>query len=154
LSSINRTRQSKTTFAAYRAGIAQSFLLAEQGRRDELTKLLLIDMKTVVDGSGKQLNDLADLFARQVAAESQKSEAHYETSRMIVSLFIALAALATVGLAMLLTRSIVKPLGEALLAAENVARGDLTRPIETNGEYSRPVGALRCRCGSDQRLRP
>jgi methyl-accepting chemotaxis protein len=136
--------QFKTTFAVYRAGIAQSFSLAEQGRRDELTKLLLVDMKTVVDGSGKQLNDLADLFAKQVAAESQKSEAHYETSRMIVSLFIALAALATVGLAMLLTRSIVKPLGEALHAAENVARGDLTRPIETHGndEVSRLLKAL------------
>jgi methyl-accepting chemotaxis protein len=136
--------QFKTTFAAYRSGIAQSFSLAEQGRRDELTQLLLIDMKTVVDGSGKQLNDLADLFAKQVAAESQKSSAHYETSRMIVSLFIALAALATVGLAMLLTRSIVKPLSEALHAAENVARGDLTRPIETHGndEVSRLLKAL------------
>jgi methyl-accepting chemotaxis protein len=136
--------QFKTTFAAYRSGIAQSFSLAEQGRRDELTKLLLIDMKTVVDGSGKQLNDLADLFARQVAAESEKSAVHYDTSRMIVSLFIALAALATVGLAMLLTRSIVKPLSEALQAAENVARGDLTRPIETHGndEVSRLLKAL------------
>jgi methyl-accepting chemotaxis protein len=136
--------QFKTTFAAYRAGIAQSFSLAEQGRRDELTKLLLVDMKTVVDGSGKQLNDLADLFAKQVAAESQKSADHYDTSRMIVSLFIALAALATVGLAMLLTRSIVRPLGDALNAAENVARGDLTRPIETHGndEVSRLLKAL------------
>jgi methyl-accepting chemotaxis protein len=136
--------QFKKTFAAYGSGIAQSFTLAEQGRRDELTKLLLVDMKTVVDGSGKQLNDLAELFTRQVAAESQKSQEHYASSRMIVSLFIALAALATVGLAMLLTRSIVKPLAEALNAAENVARGDLTRPIETHGndEVSRLLKAL------------
>ncbi|KII32782.1 chemotaxis protein [Pseudomonas fluorescens] len=136
--------QFKTTFAAYRTGIAQSFTLADQGRRDELTKLLLVDMKTVVDGSGKQLNDLADLFAKQVAAESQKSAAHYETSRTIVSLFIALAALATVGLAMLLTRSIVRPLIEAVSAAEHVAQGDLTRPIETHGsdEVSRLLKAL------------
>ncbi|CAI8744149.1 Methyl-accepting chemotaxis protein PcaY [Pseudomonas sp. IT-P44] len=136
--------QFKTTFAAYRTGIAQSFTLAEQGRRDELTKLLLIDMKTVVDGSGKQLNDLADLFAKQVAVESQKSAAHYKTSRSIVSLFIALAALATVGLAMLLTRSIVRPLNEALSAAESVAQGDLTRPIATHGndEVSRLLKAL------------
>ncbi|MEJ5061320.1 methyl-accepting chemotaxis protein [Pseudomonas sp. MYb330] len=136
--------QFKTTFAAYRSGIAQSFTLAEQGHRDELTKLLLVDMKTVVDGSGKQLNDLADLFAKQVATESQKSAAHYETSRTIVSLFIALAALATVGLAMLLTRSIVRPLSEAVSAAEHVAQGDLTRPIETHGndEVSRLLKAL------------
>ena len=136
--------QFKKTFAAYRTGIAQSFTLAEQGKRDELTKLLLVDMKTVVDGSGKQLNDLADLFARQVAAESEKSAAHYATSRTIVTLFIALAALATVALAMLLTRSIVRPLSSAVEAAESVAKGDLTRPIETHGndEVSRLLKAL------------
>ncbi|KPG92785.1 methyl-accepting chemotaxis protein [Pseudomonas sp. MYb2] len=136
--------QFKKTFAAYRSGIAQSFTLAEQGKRDELTRLLLVDMKTVVDGSGKQLNDLADLFAKQVAAESQKSAAHYENSRTIVSLFIALAALATVALAMMLTRSIVRPLSSAVSAAESVAQGDLTRPIETHGndEVSRLLKAL------------
>ncbi|AWY41248.1 HAMP domain-containing protein [Pseudomonas putida] len=136
--------QFKSTFTAYRAGIAQSFTLAEQGRRDELTKLLLVDMKTVVDGSGKQLSDLAELFTRQVAAESEKSKDHYDTSRMIVSLFIALAALATVALALLLTRSIVRPLSEAVTAAEHVAQGDLTRPIETRGndEVSRLLKAL------------
>lgn len=136
--------QFKQTFAAYRTGIAQSFTLAEQGKRDELTKLLLVDMKTVVDGSGKQLNDLADLFAKQVALESQKSAAHYATSRTIVSVFIALAALATVALAMLLTRSIVRPLSSAVSAAESVAQGDLTRPIETQGndEVSRLLKAL------------
>ncbi|MBT9267290.1 methyl-accepting chemotaxis protein [Pseudomonas sp. MG-9] len=136
--------QFKKTFAAYRTGIAQSFTLADQGKRDELTRLLLIDMKTVVDGSGKQLNDLADLFAKQVAAESQKSADHYQTSRTIVSLFIALAALATVALAMFLTRSIVHPLSTAVGAAESVARGDLTRPIETHGndEVSRLLKAL------------
>ena len=136
--------QFKKTFAAYRTGIAQSFTLADQGKRDELTKLLLVDMKTVVDGSGKQLNDLADLFAKQVAAESRKSADHYETSRTIVSLFIALAALATVALAMLLTRSIVRPLSSAVSAAESVAQGDLTRPIETDGndEVSRLLKAL------------
>jgi methyl-accepting chemotaxis protein len=136
--------QFKNTFTAYRAGIAQSFTLAEQGRRDELTRLLLIDMKTVVDGSGKQLSDLAQLFTQQVAAESEKSKEHYETSRTIVSLFIALAALATVGLAMLLTRSIVRPLSDAVTAAEHVAQGDLTRPIQTHGndEVSRLLKAL------------
>ncbi|MBI6946145.1 MULTISPECIES: methyl-accepting chemotaxis protein [Pseudomonas] len=136
--------QFKKTFAAYRTGIAQSFTLADQGKRDELTKLLLVDMKTVVDGSGKQLNDLADLFAKQVAAESQKSADHYQTSRTIVSLFIALAALATVALAMLLTRSIIRPLSTAVSAAESVAQGDLTRPIETHGndEVSRLLKAL------------
>ncbi|AMZ74331.1 chemotaxis protein [Pseudomonas fluorescens] len=136
--------QFKQTFAAYRTGIAQSFTLAEQGRRDELIKLLLVDMKTVVDGSGKQLNDLAELFSKQVSIESQKSQEHYANSRMVVSLFVVFAALATVALAMLLTRSIVKPLGEALNAAENVARGDLTRPIETHGndEVSRLLKAL------------
>ncbi|KPA93009.1 methyl-accepting chemotaxis protein [Pseudomonas asplenii] len=125
--------QFKSSLATYRSGIAQSFTLAEQGRRDELIKLLLVDMKTVVDGSGKQLNDLAGLFSKRVEAESVKSEAHYSNSRTVVILFIVLAALATVALAMLLTRSIVKPLGEALNAAQHVARGDLSQNIEARG---------------------
>jgi methyl-accepting chemotaxis protein len=49
-----------------------------------------------------------------------------------------------VALAMLLTRSIVRPLSSAVSAAESVARGDLTRPIETHGndEVSRLLKAL------------
>src|SRR5471032_3009597 len=55
-----------------------------------------------------------------------------------------IAALATIVLAMWLTRSIVRPLGEAVIAAEYVAAGDLTQTIRVEGrdEVSRLLRAL------------
>ena len=49
----------RATLNDYQKGLQQSFVLADQGNRDGLLKLLLVDMKTIVDGSGKQLNDFA-----------------------------------------------------------------------------------------------
>ena len=126
--------QFKTTFAAYRTGIAQSFTLAEQGRRDELTRLLLVDMKTVVDGSGAQLNALADYYNAQINQQGQTAESQYSRSRTMVFGFVIVAGLSTVVLAWLLTRSIVGPLSHAVRAAENVAQGDLTQTVEITGD--------------------
>ncbi|WP_371850854.1 MULTISPECIES: methyl-accepting chemotaxis protein [Pseudomonas] len=62
------------------------------------------------------------------------------------------AAIATVLLAMLLTRSIVSPLSEALHVAETVASGDLTQSIVVQGsdEPARLLSALK---GMQQSLR-
>ncbi|MGX9079607.1 HAMP domain-containing protein, partial [Klebsiella pneumoniae] len=48
-------------------------------------------------------------------------------------LVMVLSAIATVMLAALLTRSIVKPLAEAVQVADSVARGNLTMSIDTQG---------------------
>uniref|UniRef100_UPI0035A58D29 methyl-accepting chemotaxis protein n=2 Tax=Pseudomonas cichorii TaxID=36746 RepID=UPI0035A58D29 len=58
--------------------------------------------------------------------------------------FVILAALGTIGLALLLTRSIVRPLESAVSAAEHVAKGDLTHDIVVDGsdEVTRLLRAL------------
>nr|WP_024666332.1 methyl-accepting chemotaxis protein [Pseudomonas syringae] len=122
------------TMGQYRTALDRSFVLAGQGDSAGLNKLLLIDMKQIVDGSGKQLNDLADFYVTKVDAEGKSAEAQYDKSRDIVIIFVALAALCTVGLALWLTRSIVSPLQRAVTAAEQVAAGDLTHSIEVDGE--------------------
>ncbi|KPY96369.1 Methyl-accepting chemotaxis protein [Pseudomonas syringae pv. tomato] len=122
------------TMGQYRTALDRSFVLAGQGDSAGLNKLLLIDMKQIVDGSGKQLNDLADFYVTKVDAEGKSAEAQYDKSRDIVIIFVALAALCTIGLALWLTRSIVSPLQRAVTAAEQVAAGDLTHSIEVDGE--------------------
>ncbi|RMT58953.1 Methyl-accepting chemotaxis protein [Pseudomonas syringae pv. theae] len=122
------------TMGQYRTALDRSFVLAGQGDSAGLNKLLLIDMKQIVDGSGKQLNDLADFYVTKVDAEGKSAEAQYDKSRNIVIIFVALAALCTIGLALWLTRSIVSPLQRAVTAAEQVAAGDLTHSIEVDGE--------------------
>ncbi|RMR03379.1 Methyl-accepting chemotaxis protein [Pseudomonas syringae pv. primulae] len=122
------------TMGQYRTALDRSFVLAGQGDSAGLNKLLLIDMKQIVDGSGKQLNDLADFYVTKVDAEGKSAEAQYDKSRDIVIIFVILAALCTIGLALWLTRSIVSPLQRAVTAAEQVAAGDLTHSIEVDGE--------------------
>jgi methyl-accepting chemotaxis protein len=134
----------RATLADYQAGLTQSFVLAEKGDLPALNKLLLVDMKTAVDNSGSQLGELADYYAHQVESEGQAAEAQYDKSRNVVLIFVVIAALATVVLALWLTRSIVRPLGDAVTAAEHVAKGDLTQVIRIEGrdEVTRLLRAL------------
>ena len=126
--------QFQVSLRQYQQGLTQSFILADKQQTAELNKLLLVDMKTVVDGSGNQLNALADYYNAQINLQGQTAQAQYSRSRTMVFGFVLLAALSTVALAWLLTRSIVGPLSHAVRAAENVARGDLTQTVEVTGE--------------------
>ncbi|EKG37801.1 methyl-accepting chemotaxis protein [Pseudomonas syringae] len=128
------TDQFMVTMGQYRSALDRSFVLAGQGDSVGLNKLLLVDMKQIVDGSGKQLGDLADFYVTKVDAEGKSAEAQYDKSRDIVIIFVVIAALCTIGLALWLTRSIVGPLQRAVTAAEQVASGDLTHTIEVDGE--------------------
>ncbi len=128
------TDQFMVTMGQYRSALDRSFVLAGQGDSVGLNKLLLVDMKQIVDGSGKQLGDLADFYVTKVDAEGKSAEAQYDKSRDIVIIFVVIAALCTIGLALWLTRSIVGPLQRAVTAAEQVANGDLTHTIEVDGE--------------------
>ena len=123
----------KRDFATYQQGMTTSFALARRGDTAALNKLTLVDMKPVVDGTGKQLGELGDFYAEGIERDGKLSAERYDASRLIVIAVIALAALATVLMAWLLTRSIVGPLREALLAARRVAQGDLTQTLAVQG---------------------
>ncbi|KAB0551301.1 methyl-accepting chemotaxis protein [Pseudomonas argentinensis] len=125
--------QFRKDFAAYQRGMADSFVLARQGKRDALNKLLLVDMKPVVDGTGAQLAELGDIYSKGIAQEGTVSAQAYAHSQRVVVGVILLAALITVALAWLLTRSIVGPLKQAVQAARHVADGDLTQGIQVEG---------------------
>lgn len=136
--------QFRVTLGEYQKALDKSFVLAGQNDREALNKLLLADMKVIVDGSGKQLSDLGDFYAQRVDEEGKAAEAQYQKSRNIVFVFVLIAALGTIILALLLTRSIVRPLQAAVTAAEHVADGDLTQRITVDGndEVTRLLLAL------------
>ncbi|GFM65395.1 methyl-accepting chemotaxis protein [Pseudomonas cichorii] len=136
--------QFRVSLGEYQKALERSFVLAGQGDSAGLNKLLLVDMKTIVDGSGKQLSDMAEFYNQKVDSEGKAAEIQYDQSRNIVIAFVILAALGTIGLALLLTRSIVKPLESAVSAAEHVARGDLTHEVVVDGsdEVTRLLRAL------------
>lgn len=136
--------QFKASLTSYQQMITQAFALAKQGEASKLSKLLLVDMKQSVDESGRQINELCDFYAYKIDEEGIKAEAQYDRSRRVVLIFIVVAAMSTIVLAWLLIRSITGPLKEAVIAAENVAKGDLSQTIrvEGNDEITRLFQAL------------
>jgi methyl-accepting chemotaxis protein len=93
----------------------------------------------------RALTDLSELNRKGAIEAARKAGQVFDSARTWVVVMMALAALATVGLALLLTRSIVAPLTEAVRLAEVVASGDLTQSIHVEGrdEPARLLNALK-----------
>ncbi|WP_107330212.1 methyl-accepting chemotaxis protein [Metapseudomonas otitidis] len=81
----------------------------------------------------KSLQGLMDYNTEGAERANVQADQDYASARTAVLSVLALAVLATVLLAWLLTRSITHPLHIAVRAADVVAGGDLTGPIDTTG---------------------
>ena len=79
------------------------------------------------------LRELTELNNKGAADAAQLSSDVYSSATQLVILLIVAALVATIFLAMMLTRSIVRPLGEAVAVAQVVASGDLTRDFDDQG---------------------
>jgi methyl-accepting chemotaxis protein len=133
---------------------AESAYLQEQSRIVESVRQGNFD--AAIEVAGGSLNQHADAMLQglgkltelnrvgAVAAGEAVNDVT-ESARIWVIAMIILATLVTVALALLLTRSIVKPLSEAVRVAEVVASGDLTQTIHVEGadEPARLLAALK-----------
>ena len=104
------------------------------GKADEANALLTGAMAQSADVMMKALGALLDYNSNGAEAASQRSSdvADEAFSVIVVSLLIILGAL--VAIAILLTRSIVVPLADAVAVAERVATNDLTQNIRVQGQ--------------------
>ena len=91
------------------------------------------------------LRDLTRLNNEGAAAAALLSSNVYADATRLVILLIVAALVATIFLALMLTRSIVRPLSEAVAVAQVVASGDLSQKIDVIGEDepAQLLGALR-----------
>jgi methyl-accepting chemotaxis protein len=106
--------------------------LLEEGKREEATRVMTEETTPALATFQKSINDLI-AFQGQIMAESGKeAEASYLSGRNLMSALGVLAALFGIGIAWFITRSITRPLGEAVELAGAVAKGDLTRRIEAS----------------------
>src|SRR5471032_436401 len=81
----------------------------------------------------KNFDQLIDLANKGSAQAGQKSIAAYEYAVRGIAIVILLVSAWTVLVAWLLTRSITRPIFEAVQVAETIAKGDLTQPITPTG---------------------
>jgi methyl-accepting chemotaxis protein len=133
---------------------AESSYLQDQGkiveavRRGDMDAALVLasgPLNGHADSMAKALTDLSVLNRVGATEAASSASAVFASARLWVVVMIAVALGLTVLLALLLTRSIVAPLAEALRVAEVVASGNLTQSIDVQGtdEPARLLGALK-----------
>jgi len=132
------------TLSKYLAAQDQALQLSRLDKVEELRTLINTQIKNGTDLMGEQLNKLMAINRAGATAESRVAGAQYDQATLGIISFSIAAALMTVLLAWVLTRSIVTPLSKAVRAAEEIAAGDLTKTIEVDGndEPARLLGAL------------
>lgn len=132
------------TLGKYLAAQDQAMELSRQDKVEELRTLINTQIKNGTDLMGEQLKKLVAINKSGAIAASKVAGEEYDGATLGIISFSVAAALMTVLLAWLLTRSIVTPLSKALRAAEEIAGGDLTKNIEIDGndEPARLLGAL------------
>ena len=161
---IDKLRSAQASYAALPAGAEEAQLyktfeatlnnymqaqnqmmeLSRQNKLDEMRALINTRIKDGTDQMGEQLNKLVALNNADAKQASTVAGDNYDSAITGIVAVAVIASLLTVLLAWLLTRSIVTPLNRAVLAAQTIAEGNLTKTIEVDGkdEPARLLGAL------------
>lgn len=130
LASGSRVRQLVTSYDTDAAINEYTDVMRPVQKRYEMEVLKLIDRE----------DDL------MVEAGADARESYQETRLLMLSLIVA-GAILGLGIAIVMTRSVTRPLGEAVALANRVAAGDLTSRIEhasrdETGQLLRALGAM------------
>ncbi|MQQ36541.1 HAMP domain-containing protein [Pseudomonas sp. SZ57] len=100
---------------------------------DELQGLLNNEMVSNSDQMNVVLRKLVDINTAQLNEVKEQASIEYDSAfNMVIGLLIA-ATLLTIVFAWMLIKSITTPIATALLAAETIAQGNLTKPISIDG---------------------
>ncbi|WP_347904851.1 methyl-accepting chemotaxis protein [Pseudomonas purpurea] len=130
----------------------QVMALSAQGRVEDAIALVNGEMSHLADELSVTLHELVELNRLNANLATELARAVFSSSRVWVGVMIGVTALITIGLALLLTRSIVLPLSQSLKVAEVVAGGDLTGDINISGK-DEPARLLHALKSMQQNLR-
>jgi len=107
--------------------------LSRANQMDELRTLLNTELLSNSEQVNAVLNRLLDINNKMATATNQQAADQYDMAFELVVILLILATALTMLFAWLLTRSITLPIAQALDAAEEIAEGNLTRPIKVDG---------------------
>ncbi|WP_022981866.1 methyl-accepting chemotaxis protein [Ideonella sp. B508-1] len=139
---LAQVRELNQQYYGFTADVIQ---LAEKHEDGQATALLFGPRYAVQGQYLKALSDLTALFEQEMEASSGQIKDEADRT-LVVTLFCVIAALLCGGgIGLLATRSITRPMAQAVQAAEAIGAGDLTAPIPEGGadEVGRLLQALR-----------
>jgi methyl-accepting chemotaxis protein len=126
--------------------------LALADQVDQAMVLINSQLNPLADAMVRGLQDLEAANRAGLAEVQEQTRASYASAQQTVILCIVVAALLTVFLAWLLTRSIVLPIRQAVEVTEIVAAGDLTHDFIATGK-DEPARLLRALSAMQNQLR-
>ena len=132
------------TLDNYLKAQADMLALSQQNKVDEMWTLINTRIKDGTDQMGEQLNKLIAINSAGAKQANDQAKQSYDSAITGIIVVVVAAALLTVLLAWLLTRSIVTPLRKAVAVAQTIAGGNLTQVIDDDGkdEPARLISAL------------
>ncbi len=118
--------------------------LSRNNQVDELRSILNADLLSNSEQMNAALSKLVDINTRQLSESNKETSDQYSMAFDLLVGILIVSTLLTVLFAWLLTTSITLPISQALAAAEDIAEGNLTRPIKVNGsdEAGRLLAAM------------
>ncbi len=108
--------------------------LSRNNQVDELRTLVNTDLLNNSEAINTVLNRLLEINTQQTLDTNQQAAEEYSSAFNLTVTLLVIATGLTLLFAWLLTNSITKPIANALSAAEEIAEGNLTRPIMVDGE--------------------
>ncbi|MGA4634849.1 methyl-accepting chemotaxis protein [Pseudomonas solani] len=138
------------SYETYR-GLQAQILDAVDGERiDEADRLVNGPLVEYANAMMSALNELIRFNSNGAFEAAKRSDDASDEAFLVALVSLAVILGVTVAAALVLTRSIVTPLGEAVVIAERVASGDLTRDIRVIGkdEPAMLLAALRTMQGN------
>ena len=124
-------KQFASTLDAYLVAQQEMIELSRQNKTDDMLKLINSRIKDGTDLMGEQLNKLIAINSAGAKVASLEAGDSYQNAITGIIAVAVVAALMTVLLAWLLTRSIVTPLQKAVEAAETIAWAWSTGPTSS-----------------------
>lgn len=119
---------------AYAKLLEQFEPLLRSGDSAAAVALINTSIRPVTNAMQKQITALSDYNDRGAEAAGIRASQAYSTGLILVGSLIALAIIATILLAFLLTRSITVPISEAVHIAQRIAKKDLSEKIVVAGQ--------------------
>jgi methyl-accepting chemotaxis protein len=115
-------------------GTAQDSFLEriDAGEIIEAQEVLIGDLRDAQSGFFTAIDDLLAFQQRQMRTAGSEAAARFSESRMLMVALGAVAFLCALLAAWFVTRSITRPLGEAVSAAERLASGDMTVTLDVS----------------------
>jgi len=118
----------------YRTSLDAAFKEKAAGNTAEANRLMEQEIRPKLGVLLEALGKLKEYQAQQIDATDDKVNAQSQSGQVMLASLSLAALIVGIGFAFLITRSITRPMNQALKIAKTVASGDLTSNIQVNSK--------------------